>query len=311
MGRKKGEEGEMIFEEIQIITSKDLSYILKQNPFDICLIDTRELKEFELNHIITSINLRNIKNQEKLEYNFTNFDDKLFFRQREFCKVVIYDNSITEETIFLYNLLKKEGISKEIYILYKGFKEFSENFGTFCLKTKSEEKLLIYQPIEERRKFSHSRLFRSFSIKIECEEPTQILDHLYLGNAQNSLSKTQLEKLQIKYILNIAKECKNQFLNEFVYKKYPFIDEEFENIQDSFQDTFEFIETARKSESRMLVHCFMGMSRSSSIVIAYLMKLNQWNFNKSFEFVKKKRPIIDLNPGFKKQLIEYEKHLNL
>lgn len=309
MGRQKVEVDNLNLEEIEIITSKDLSSLLLQNPSNILLLDTRESFEFLENNIITSINLREIKNEAKLEDNFTSFDDKLFFRQREFCKVVIYDNSISKEAILIYNLLKKEGMSQEIYILYQGFQEFFENFPKFCLTFKKQEDLLIYTSLEQRRKFAHSRLFRSLCVKIECEEPSLIMNHLYLGNVQNATSKIQLEKLKIKYILNLAKECKNTFVNDFIYKKYPYIDEEFENIQDSFQDTFEFIENVRKTDSKILVHCFMGISRSTSIVIAYLMKLNGWNFEQSFEFVKKKRSIIELNQGFKKQLIEYEKKL--
>lgn len=60
----------------------------------------------------------------------------------------------------------------------------------------------------------------------------------------------------------------------------------------------------------MLVHCAAGRSRSASVVISYLMKLNKWSLNKSIEYVQKMREIVEPNPGFKLQLRMYEKMLN-
>jgi len=48
------------------------------------------------------------------------------------------------------------------------------------------------------------------------------------------------------------------------------------------------------------VHCAAGVSRSASIVIAYLMKINHWTFENAYSFVKSKRKIIDPNFGFKR-----------
>ena len=57
----------------------------------------------------------------------------------------------------------------------------------------------------------------------------------------------------------------------------------------------------------------MGISRSASVVISYLMFKNKWNYLKSFEFVKKKRNQIDPNSGFVEQLKKFDiiiKHNN-
>ena len=42
----------------------------------------------------------------------------------------------------------------------------------------------------------------------------------------------------------------------------------------------------------------MGISRSSTIVIAYLMKTNLWTFLKAFDYCKNKRDIVRPNPNF-------------
>lgn len=50
----------------------------------------------------------------------------------------------------------------------------------------------------------------------------------------------------------------------------------------------------------------MGVSRSASTVIAYAMKEYGWSLEKAYNFVKQKRSITRPNPGFMKQLAEYE-----
>ena len=50
----------------------------------------------------------------------------------------------------------------------------------------------------------------------------------------------------------------------------------------------------------------MGISRSPSIVISYLMFKNKWNFKKTFNYVKNKRPEIQPNSGFVEQLKKFD-----
>ena len=51
-------------------------------------------------------------------------------------------------------------------------------------------------------------------------------------------------------------------------------------------------------KTNVLVHCFAGVSRSASIIIAYLMKEKNNTYKEAFSFVKAKRSIIDPNFGF-------------
>jgi len=55
----------------------------------------------------------------------------------------------------------------------------------------------------------------------------------------------------------------------------------------------------------------MGISRSSAIAIAWVMKNNQWDFQTSLEFVRKQRTIIKPNEGFVTQLLKFEQELKL
>ena len=63
--------------------------------------------------------------------------------------------------------------------------------------------------------------------------------------------------------------------------------------------------------TNVLVHCYAGMSRSTTIVIAYLMKLYRWGYDATLHFVKFKRVIANPNEGFANQLRGYESALGI
>lgn len=53
------------------------------------------------------------------------------------------------------------------------------------------------------------------------------------------------------------------------------------------------------------MHCYAGVSRSITIIVAYLIKKLKWDLNSALNFVKAKRIVAKPNDGFMKQLIKY------
>ncbi|XP_034049335.1 dual specificity protein phosphatase 13-like [Thalassophryne amazonica] len=93
--------------------------------------------------------------------------------------------------------------------------------------------------------------------------------------AQN---KSTLLKLGITHILNAAHSKRgsigNQsfYGNDFVYCGIPAEDSTHFDLDVYFQPAANFIHEALKApDGKVLVHCIMGMSRSSTLVLAYLM----------------------------------------
>jgi protein-tyrosine phosphatase len=62
-------------------------------------------------------------------------------------------------------------------------------------------------------------------------------------------------------------------------------------------------------EHNVLVHCQMGMSRSSSLVIAFLMKEYGMDYHIAKKFAKDRRPIVQPNEGFERELKKFEAYL--
>jgi dual specificity phosphatase 12 len=67
-----------------------------------------------------------------------------------------------------------------------------------------------------------------------------------------------------------------------------------------FENAIAFIDKALStSYGKILVHCFAGVSRSASIVIAYLQKKNPESKLKDIlAYVRSIRAIVNPNPGF-------------
>lgn len=82
-----------------------------------------------------------------------------------------------------------------------------------------------------------------------------------------------------------------------------------ENIYKHFEKTYKFIRKALDSGGKVFVHCQMGISRSASLIIAFLMKDRKMTLKQAKAFVEKKRDIINPNSGFLKQLKKWEDHL--
>ena len=67
-----------------------------------------------------------------------------------------------------------------------------------------------------------------------------------------------------------------------------------------------FIHEAGKMGGRVLVHCWAGVSRSASLILAFLMNQYELSYRNAFIYVKIKRSIINPNWGFNIQLKKYE-----
>lgn len=73
---------------------------------------------------------------------------------------------------------------------------------------------------------------------------------------------------------------------------------------------FSSAEEAYQSGQGVLVHCQAGVSRSATIVIAYLMKHTLMTMTDAYKYVRSRRPVVSPNLNFMGQLLEFERDLN-
>ena len=58
-----------------------------------------------------------------------------------------------------------------------------------------------------------------------------------------------------------------------------------ESLDSHFHQAFQFIEQNLPT-ANVMVHCFAGISRSATLVIAYIMRKYKWSLKKAYEAVK-------------------------
>lgn len=79
------------------------------------------------------------------------------------------------------------------------------------------------------------------------------------------------------------------------------------NIMKHFPTAIQFMKEAISSGGTVLVHCYAGISRSASCVIAYLMQESNMPFFEAMSYVRKRRHIVFPNFGFQRQLMDFER----
>ena len=134
----------------------------------------------------------------------------------------------------------------------------------------------------------------------------QITETIYLGNIDAAFNKKKLKQLGIKKVLTVMSAFGNHYSpHEFIHKSIDVDDDFRTNIICHFKECILFIE----GKDKIFVHCAAGMSRSPTIVIAYIMWKRKLRLNEAIRFVKEKRSIISPNDNFMNQLKIFEELL--
>jgi hypothetical protein len=99
---------------------------------------------------------------------------------------------------------------------------------------------------------------------------------VFLGTEYGAVDPVTFKSLGIGAVVNLACTKSNVVPNAFAadgvaYLCFPLSDLPGANVRSIFKPAVEFIEEHRSSGTRVLVHCSAGLSRSASIVVAWLM----------------------------------------
>ncbi|XP_053244062.1 dual specificity protein phosphatase 13-like [Podarcis raffonei] len=145
----------------------------------------------------------------------------------------------------------------------------------------------------------------------------QVWPNLYLGDAWAARSKAILQSLGITHILNAADGPYNINTGARYYRDLPVVyygvqafDDTSFDISVFFQDAANFIHNALKATGgKVFVHCAMGLSRSATLVLAYLMIHENLTLVEALKSVDSNRGICP-NTGFLIQLRALDIRLN-
>jgi protein-tyrosine phosphatase len=138
----------------------------------------------------------------------------------------------------------------------------------------------------------------------------KIEDNLWLGDKHTYEYPEYNERFKTIVTAMLPEEVAENRIQEKVASRswlhIPIDDDYRENISEHFLKVIQFIDSARKQGQCVLVHCAGGISRSSTLVCAYLMWEHGWTRRQAIEYVTTRRKIIDPNDGFMDQLLLFE-----
>jgi len=145
---------------------------------------------------------------------------------------------------------------------------------------------------------------------------SEITEQIWVGSYGDSCNEAFLSERRITHILSCADEFPDS--RRLPSYKIPIVDD----VADEKTKGL-FLEAAakinewlsqndnEKSERRIIVHCFAGMSRSVSVVITYFMVYKGWSFQIALNHLKLRRRQTKIHPDFIPILKEIHMDLEL
>lgn len=133
---------------------------------------------------------------------------------------------------------------------------------------------------------------------------------LYQSDLHVANNLNKLENLNIKGIISLGdlyEQAQYKVHKNIKYLHIYIDDNPGEPISDYFEEAISFIE---KINGAVLIHCYAGISRSTTITSVYLMKIMNINYKEALEIIQKARPFISPNSGFLKQIKKYSKMIS-
>lgn len=139
---------------------------------------------------------------------------------------------------------------------------------------------------------------------------SQITEDLYLCGLRG-LSIENIKKNGISHIVNVTTDLANMDFPGVTVRRYAAVDEPSQDLKQYFHPAADYIHDTIKSGGKVVVHCMAGVSRSTSIVLAYLVKYRNMTLREAFKLVRDRRSIVHPNVGFIRQLIDFEREIRI
>eukprot|EP00043_Microstomoeca_roanoka_P008078 m.77937 g.77937 ORF g.77937 m.77937 type:complete len:244 (-) comp14090_c0_seq1:65-796(-) len=136
-----------------------------------------------------------------------------------------------------------------------------------------------------------------------------VVPGIYIGSLATAKDKKLLTETGITHIVSCLQDT--PFPDDFKYMHFAARDTEEQDISQFFDSTYQFINDALAAKGKVLVHCRAGVSRSPTIILAYLLRRLRIPLSNALSFLRLVRPTVSPNPGFLRQLRALEGQLGI
>lgn len=143
---------------------------------------------------------------------------------------------------------------------------------------------------------------------------TALKNRVFLGNEDNARDIEMLQSYAITHVISLTQSVYHP--DKLSYYPINIDDSPVANIYQYFEPCVEFINSALDALAtpegmNVLVHCAAGVSRSASIVIAYIMSAQRVDYETALGMVRADRHYVCPNEGFVLQLRQWQMALGI
>ncbi|XP_076452305.1 serine/threonine/tyrosine-interacting-like protein 1 [Babylonia areolata] len=286
----------MAFDGLELIEPNALYNLLQQatvysclsDPNYLLLIDARIKSEYNESHVVTA------KKAPKSEGGsfMVPYDAELECKQH----IVVYDSNTADlkdveaPAIACGRLLWEMGSRNPVKILRGGYEEFSALYP--FLRTQK----ILFMPREMDQ-------IKAYPVEI-------VPGAVYIGNWRQGNAPYIQKDLKIKAHVNVCVEAETFFKDPGPEHCHLQVEDTNDaDLLTHFDKACNFIEEHRQKSQAVLVFDHLGISRCATIVIAYLMKHNQWPLMRAYFHVQNCLSTLRPNRAFVQQLSEWEQQL--
>jgi protein-tyrosine phosphatase len=159
-------------------------------------------------------------------------------------------------------------------------------------------------------KFRKAYIDETIMVIVGQQEPPSLMlgDWLYLGSEYNASNIAELQHLGVTHVINVTPdtEIRNFFPDLLAYHRIPVVDVETEDLHRYLADAVRRLSASKEQGHKVLIHCQRGVSRSPTVVVAFLMYDQGLSLQQALQQAKERRSIVKPNKGFLRQLEELE-----
>lgn len=132
--------------------------------------------------------------------------------------------------------------------------------------------------------------------------PNQVREDLFIGSVGGAFNKKGLQQLGITHVISCLDFQFIPFAPELEYLQVPITDSAKSEIELYFEKALGFYRKCAQVKGKLLVHCFAGISRSSTILASIMMQEFGMTMDEALTTIKQNRDKINPNAGFREKL---------
>ena len=196
-----------------------------------------------------------------------------------------YDDDASKHPGYIVDLSPDPGLFECIPGLFIGSQDAAQNFAGVSVRKK--------------KKGEASSVIEGVVVVDENYDFYPGMSGIGITHVLNLFSKDRpFEELGITYLNVNMLDIPEQSISLF-------LDESLQFIHNAIGGHWS--KSGPEKPGKVLVHCNAGVSRSSTIIIAYLIKYKSMAYRQALELVRKNRPAAKPNAGFETQLLALER----